>query len=106
MCKTDALLRAYFRHIERPDPEQRNIRSVTRWLQGNKPVVATESTFLNDWNDLTAPVPAITRTVMETFVESCASILYDHGFFKASLYLQNEAVGIANLRGTGAYVKC
>ena len=76
----DMLLEVFFRQLERPQPQEQDIRSVGRWLRGNKPFTAEESTFLSDWDDLSAPTPPVTRTAMETFVEACATILHSHGY--------------------------
>lgn len=76
----DSLLEAYFRQIERPQPQEHNIRSVNRWLSGNKPFTAEESSFLSEWNDLTAPTQSVTHTALETIVEACATRLHSRGF--------------------------
>jgi len=91
----DTLLEACFRQIERPQPQEHDIRSVNRWLSGNKPFTAEESTFLSNWDDLTAPIPLVSHTALETFVEACAVILHSRGYstvcpilFKDSLVLE------------------
>lgn len=76
----DIFLEAYFRHNERPLPQEHDMRSVGRWLLGNKPFTAEESTFLSDWDDLTASTPPVTRTAVETFVEACATTLHNRGY--------------------------
>lgn len=76
----DALLEAHLRQIERPQPQEHDIRSVNRWLRGNKPFTAEESTFLSNWEDLIAPLLPVTRTAMDTFVEACAAILHSRGY--------------------------
>ncbi|CAG8976205.1 hypothetical protein HYALB_00011136 [Hymenoscyphus albidus] len=50
----DGLLDAYHRTRERPTPHEENIKSVVNWLDGNKPLSLSESTFMNDWEDLVA----------------------------------------------------
>ena len=77
---TDTFVDAYFRQIERPKPKDRDIGSVIRWVAGNKPVIARESTFLNDWDDLVAPASSVTHTAIETLIEYCASRLHEYGF--------------------------
>ena len=73
----DAMLQAYLQQVERPLPDQRDIKSVTHWLDGNKPLAANESTFLNNWDDLIAPAAPATRSEIETFVGSCAAMLHN-----------------------------
>lgn len=48
-------LNLYYGHIERQAPKTSNIRSLSRWLNQNKPVVLEESKFLDDWDDLMSP---------------------------------------------------
>lgn len=48
-------LETYFRLVERPRPREQSVKSLTRWMEGNKPLALEESTFLNDWNDLVGP---------------------------------------------------
>ena len=86
----DTLLEACFRQIERPQPQEHDIRSVTRWLRGNKPFTADESTFLNNWDDLAAPTPPVTRTAIETFVEACAVMLQGRGYLTVCPILFNK----------------
>jgi len=76
----DALLEAYFRQIERPEVQERNAKSVIHWVRDNKPLVASESTFLGNWRDLVAPAVPPTRTVAESVVESFAALLHTNGF--------------------------
>ena len=73
------MLHSYLQQVERPRPEQRDIESVLNWLKGNKPLVASESTFLNNWDDLIAPAVPTTRSGIETFVGNCAVILRSRG---------------------------
>ena len=74
------MLQAYLQQIERPPRKERDIESVTRWLAGTKPLVAGESTFLNDWDDLVATARPATRSGIENFVESCAAWVHVHGY--------------------------
>ena len=76
----DGMLQAYLQQVERPRPEQRDIESVIHWLDGNKPLVADESTFLNNWDDLVAPAVPTTRSGIETFVGSCAATLHSRQY--------------------------
>ncbi|MCJ1249462.1 hypothetical protein MMC30_006686 [Trapelia coarctata] len=55
LFRYNALLEAYYRQIERTKPSQRNIKSVAYWIKAHKPLAASESEFLTDWNDLIAP---------------------------------------------------
>ncbi|KAF5008705.1 hypothetical protein FDECE_5032 [Fusarium decemcellulare] len=58
-----------YTHLERPDPEESQIKSVRSWMKGNKPVLAPEATFLNDWSDLKRARPSVERGGLESFIE-------------------------------------
>ncbi|USP80435.1 uncharacterized protein yc1106_07709 [Curvularia clavata] len=51
----DKLLEMYYKHVERGPSDPKNVQSVANWMQGNKPLTAEESTFLNSWDDLVSP---------------------------------------------------
>lgn len=72
------MLEAYFRQLERHRPQERNIQSVSNWFMGTKPLVANESTFLNNWDDLVSPMRGVTCTGIETFVGNCAALIRRH----------------------------
>ena len=55
---TDSLLKSHLQHLERPEPEQSNIKSVLKWMDGRKPLTYAESTFLRDWGDLRRARPS------------------------------------------------
>lgn len=74
------MLEAYFRQIERHQPQEQDIRSVSNWFRGTKPLVANESTFLNNWDDLVSPIRGVTRTGIEAFVENCAVLIRRRGY--------------------------
>lgn len=74
------MLQAHLRLVERSRPQEQDITSVTEWIDGNKPLVANESTFLNDWNDLVAPVRPATRSAVQKLVERFAAWLHAYGY--------------------------
>ncbi|EOA88824.1 uncharacterized protein SETTUDRAFT_106391, partial [Exserohilum turcica Et28A] len=51
----DKLLEMYYKHVERGPSHPKNVQSVANWMQGNKPLIPEESTFLNSWDDLVSP---------------------------------------------------
>ncbi|KAJ3539276.1 hypothetical protein NM208_g5556 [Fusarium decemcellulare] len=57
-----------YTHLERPDPEESQIKSVRSWMKGNKPVVPPEATFLNDWSDLKRARHSMERSGLESFI--------------------------------------
>ena len=59
--------------------QERNARSVTSWIRDNKPLVAKESSFLTNWEDLVAPNVPNTRTMTEIFIGNCAALLHSYG---------------------------
>lgn len=82
---TDKLLRSYFVHIERPKPEHVNTQSVCNWMNGNKPLIQPESTFLNDWDDLCAPSERIDQGGLDRVLENCAYSLRKRGCGKVRM---------------------
>ncbi|RBR15533.1 hypothetical protein FVER53590_25999 [Fusarium verticillioides] len=42
------LLESLLAHLERPEPDESQIKSVRNWVDGKRPVVYSETTFLND----------------------------------------------------------
>ena len=72
---TDGMLEMYLKQIERARPQERNLNSVARWLDGNKPLVAEESKFMDDWDDMVGPVSGATRTGIQAVVEECAAMV-------------------------------
>ncbi|KAI1495537.1 hypothetical protein F5X99DRAFT_123616 [Biscogniauxia marginata] len=55
LAKYNKLLSFYYENIERQKPNLSRIESVGNWMNGTKPLVEDESTFLNDWDDLRSP---------------------------------------------------
>ncbi|KAG4433057.1 hypothetical protein IFR05_011451 [Cadophora sp. M221] len=76
----DALLDAYLRQHERPRAQVENIKSVTRWIRGNKPLCWDESKFLSNWDDLMGPKDERTSGGLESLIRSCAFILHTWGW--------------------------
>ncbi|KAF5675602.1 hypothetical protein FDENT_9737 [Fusarium denticulatum] len=48
----NSLLESLLAHLERPEPDESQIKSVRNWVDGKRPVVYSETTFLNDRSDL------------------------------------------------------
>lgn len=69
--RVDSVLDAYHRQNEKPRPKDQDIRSVVKWMEGNKPVAPAESTFLNDWDDLVATSYPEEFGMVEQFVTNC-----------------------------------
>ncbi|KAL8664456.1 MAG: hypothetical protein Q9202_003006 [Teloschistes flavicans] len=72
----DEAVQVYYRQLERPAPRKRNIQSVARWLEGNKPLTVSESSFMNDWNDLVAPADQLDHGSFDTAIASIGDLLY------------------------------
>ncbi|UPK95374.1 hypothetical protein LCI18_006309 [Fusarium solani-melongenae] len=70
----DALLAAFYTHLERSEPEESEIQSVANWMDGKKPVAFAESTFLNDWSDLRRAKHSVEKGGLETFLGRCAGV--------------------------------
>ncbi|KAL8676743.1 MAG: hypothetical protein Q9186_006762 [Xanthomendoza sp. 1 TL-2023] len=75
----DEALQLYYRQIERPRPSRRNIESVARWLEGNKPLIVSESSFLDDWNDLVAPTDHSDYGRLDAAIANFGNLLYRWG---------------------------
>ena len=71
----DEMLDIYLKQIERERPNERNLNSVAKWLDGNKPFLEEESKFLDNWDDVIGPVHGATRTGIQAFVEDCAAMM-------------------------------
>lgn len=82
---TDALLASHFQHLERPGPKESDLESMTHWMLGNKPLVAEESTFMDDWEDLRRPKTHADHGYLEVLLESWAAAFNGRGIFKAWL---------------------
>ncbi len=72
----------YYRQIERPRPSRRNIESVARWLEGNKPLTVSESSFMDDWNDLVAPADQFDYGSLDAAIANFGDLLYRWGLPK------------------------
>jgi hypothetical protein len=75
----------YYRNIDLPKPTPIHIQSVSNWMDGNKPLTRTESTFLQDWEDLRCPKAVYDRAGWEDFIHFCAGGLGKLGFGKVRL---------------------
>ena len=76
---TDETLEIYCRQFERVRPKQRNIESVAKWLEGNKPLTMAESSFLNDWDDLIAPSDQNDQGGLDVVVAEIGALLHRWG---------------------------
>ena len=75
----DGALETYYRQIERPRPKERNIESVARWLEGNKPLSMPESSFMNDWGDFMAPSDRSDHGGLDAAVANLGALLHRWG---------------------------
>lgn len=66
--------------MERPRPEESHVKSVSNWMDGTKPLVEAESTFLNDWDDLRSPRNPADHSGMDIFLGNLAVTLTKLGF--------------------------
>ncbi|KAI0439847.1 hypothetical protein F4803DRAFT_22247 [Xylaria telfairii] len=76
------LMVAYYQNIERPKPTESNVKSVSNWMDGTKPLVAAESGFLNDWDDLRSPRDPADHSGIDVFLGNLAATLTKRGFAK------------------------
>ncbi|KAI0096923.1 hypothetical protein GGR51DRAFT_542330 [Nemania sp. FL0031] len=76
----DELIVAYYQNIERPKPSESNVRSVRNWMDGTKPLVAVESGFLDDWDDLRSPRTPADHSGIDVFLGNLAAVLAKRGF--------------------------
>ncbi|KAK4231616.1 hypothetical protein QBC38DRAFT_226349 [Podospora fimiseda] len=80
----DTLLDLYLRQTQWPRVKDGNAESIANWMRANKPIVARESTFLNNWDDLVAPIITTTntQTVFDGWIAACAVLLHKLGLVK------------------------
>ena len=71
----DTALETYYPQIERSRPKHRNIESVARCLEGNKPLTMPESSFMDNWGDLMAPKEQVDHGGLDTLVANMGAIL-------------------------------
>lgn len=76
----DVLLKYYFRLVERPKVRPELVKNMCNWLEGNKPLAQSESTFMDDWDDLVSPNIPADKGSLEYFLERCIVKLIRHGF--------------------------
>ena len=90
----DALLESYFRQVERPKVRTELVQNLSFWLDGNKPLAQSESTFLDDWDDLVSPNVPADKGILEYFLERCVIKLIRSGFQKVNLtiFARNLAI--------------
>lgn len=78
----DQFLNLYYGNIERQASKTANVRSLSRWLDGNKPLALQESTFLDDWDDLISPRNIGDRGGFDFLIEKLATALDKIGLGK------------------------
>jgi hypothetical protein len=76
----DRLLQSYYEYAERPKPERASTQSVCNWMDGNKPLLPCESTFLSDWDDLCALKERVDQGGLDSLLGSCAFWFRKQGF--------------------------
>ncbi|KAM7216771.1 hypothetical protein V8F06_007881 [Rhypophila decipiens] len=75
----DKLLESYYKNIDRPRPSDNRVKNVDNWMDGTKPLVQAESTFLDDWDDLRAPNSHDDHGGLDIFLETWAYMLTKRG---------------------------
>ncbi|KAI0387560.1 hypothetical protein F5Y04DRAFT_286665 [Hypomontagnella monticulosa] len=75
LIEYNRLLGSYYQNIERPVPSEPHIKSVSNWIDGTKPLVETESMFLDDWDDLRSPRSPADHSGMDVFLGNLAAML-------------------------------
>jgi hypothetical protein len=68
--------------MERQKPKRSNIQSVSHWLEGSKPLIELESTFLNDWDNLVSPRDLVDHGELDHFIGNCAAVFRKRPFAK------------------------
>lgn len=82
----DKLLESLMAHQERPEPNEAQIRSVRNWVDGKRPIVYSETAFLNDWSDLKRSRHTIENGGLESLLDSLSTWPYLRGMCKVSIY--------------------
>lgn len=67
------LLESLLAHLERPEPDESQIKSVRNWVDGKRPVVYSETTFLNDRSDLKRARHTVEKGGLENLLASYSS---------------------------------
>ncbi|KAI1399457.1 hypothetical protein F4819DRAFT_415797 [Hypoxylon fuscum] len=70
----NTLLESFLGHLERPQPEETDIKSVIHWMDGKKPLTYAESTFLDDWSDLKRARNSVEKGGLEVFLGKYATL--------------------------------
>lgn len=73
-------------HQERPEPNEAQIRSVRNWVDGKRPIVYSETTFLNDRSDLKRSKHTVESGGLESLLDSLSTWPYLRGICKVSIY--------------------
>jgi len=107
---TDDGLETYYRQIERPQPIFRNVESLSRWLEGNKPLSISESSFLDDWDDLTGPDHKTDQGGLDAIAANFGATLHGWGLPRVGRlpceYYIRSASGVVAYSCVGAYQQC
>jgi hypothetical protein len=78
-AELDKLLESYYRHLERQKAPNAQLQSFMNWMDGNKPLVPTESAAYHDWEDFSTPHSPSDHGRLESLLESCAVGLKKRG---------------------------
>ncbi|KAF4962741.1 hypothetical protein FSARC_9189 [Fusarium sarcochroum] len=87
----NTLFESLLAHLERPEPEESQIKSVRNWVDGKRPVVYSETSFLNDWSDLKRARHTVEKGGLENLLASYATSPSLVGIYKVGL-LSNIAL--------------
>ena len=66
-------------------------------MDGNRPLIEDESSFLGDWDDLRALRQPVDSSSLNRWIENIAIFLRKHGFTKVS----SRAIGLNQYRVNG-----
>ncbi|KAF1998960.1 hypothetical protein P154DRAFT_546514 [Amniculicola lignicola CBS 123094] len=77
-------LKYYYANVTRPKSKAANVQSLCNWMKANKPIDESESTFLQDWDDLRSPNERVDEGGLNRILEKCAVALKRRGYPKAS----------------------
>jgi hypothetical protein len=66
------------------------VENLANWMEGNKPLVAEESEFLNVWDDLVSPRERDDYGRLDDLIRPCVTKLFDWGLLKVRTLRTNE----------------
>ncbi|KIL86399.1 hypothetical protein FAVG1_10228 [Fusarium avenaceum] len=77
-------------HLEGPELEESQIENIRNWMDGRKPIVYAETSFLDDWGDLRRPNYSTDRGGLEDLIDRCSSLPHMQGIYKVFSLLFNQ----------------